>query len=1232
MVNVMTVFDQLNEILQQRIMVLDGAMGSLIQSYGFEEDDFRGERFASHPDPLKGCNDLLSITQPQAIQEIHQRYLDAGADIIETNTFNANLFAMADYALEEHVYEMNKASAAIAKEMAVAQTQRTPDKPRFVAGSMGPTNQTASLSPDINDPGFRAKSFDEFVTCYYEQALGLIDGGCDLLFVETAFDTLNQKAALYAIESALEERGVKLPVIATVTITDASGRTLSGQTLHAWWLSMSHSDLFSVGINCALGPQEMRPYVEELSQLTPLMTTIFPNAGLPNAFGGYDETPESMAADLKDFAAEGWINIIGGCCGSTPDHIRAIADAVAELPPRKSPEVPQLSSYSGLEPLQIRPESTFIMIGERTNVTGSRRFRRLIKTEDYETALDVARNQVEGGANIIDINMDEGLLDSKEAMKKFLRLIASEPDIARVPIMIDSSKFEVLEEGLKEIQGKAIVNSISLKEGEDIFRQQARLIRKYGAAVVVMAFDEEGQATDRIRRVEILSRAYRILTEEVNFPPEDIIFDPNILTIATGIEEHNTYALSFIEAIRDLKEKFPLSKVSGGVSNISFSFRGNPRVREAMHAVFLYHAIQAGLDMGIVNAGQLEVYEEVPVELRDLLEDVIFNRREDATDRLLEYAERVKGQGSEKAEKEAEAWRSKSLQDRLAHALIKGITSHIEEDLAEALEQYERPLHIIEGPLLDGMNIVGDLFGEGKMFLPQVVKSARAMKKAVAFLLPLMEAEKDADSGARAKILMATVKGDVHDIGKNIVGVVLGCNNYEVIDMGVMVPADKILKAAKEHNVDMIGLSGLITPSLDEMVHVAREMERLDFEVPLLIGGATTSRKHTAVKIAPQYKGMTLHVRDASRAAGVVGQLINDEMRAELDANNRAAQEKTRRQFAQQKKVPLIPFKGTRAKAPEINWDEFPGYQPEFVGKRVLEDFPIDQIVPFIDWSPFFHTWELNGRFPDILDNPKYGDTARELYENAQALLLKLTQDKSITARAVYGFYPANSEGNDVIVYTDDTRTEELTRFHFLRQQRQKAKDLPLYSLSDFVAPVDSGHKDYLGAFAVCSGFGVADIVQKLEADHDDYQSILVKAVADRLAEAFAELLHHRVRREWGYGLTEELSNEDLIRERYQGIRPAHGYPACPDHTEKPILWDLIKPKEEIGLQLTESNAMYPAAAVSGLYFSHPQSKYFAIGLIGRDQVEDYARRKGISVEDAERALAPSLNYDPADI
>ncbi|TNE51282.1 MAG: methionine synthase [Deltaproteobacteria bacterium] len=1228
----MTVHDQLNEILQKRIMVLDGAMGSLIQSYGFEEEDFRGKQFSDHASPLKGCNDLLSITQPQAIQEIHQRYLDAGADIIETNTFNANSFAMADYAMEEHVYAMNKASAAIAKEMAKAQTQRTPDKPRFVAGSMGPTNQTASLSPDINDPGYRAKSFDEFVGCYYEQALGLIDGGCDLLFVETAFDTLNQKAALFAIESALEERNVRLPIIATVTITDASGRTLSGQTLHAWWLSMSHANLFSVGINCALGPQEMRPYVEELSQLTSLKTTIFPNAGLPNAFGGYDETPESMAEDLKDFASEGWINIIGGCCGSTPDHIRAIADAVADLPPRQAPEASTLSSYSGLEPLQIRPESTFIMIGERTNVTGSRRFRRLIKTEDYETALDVARNQVEGGANIIDINMDEGLLDSKAAMKKFLRLIASEPDIARVPIMIDSSKFEVLEEGLKEIQGKAIVNSISLKEGEAQFKQQAQLIRKYGAAVVVMAFDEEGQATDRVRRVEILGRAYKILTEEVHFPPEDIIFDPNILTIATGIEEHNTYALSFIEAIKDLKEKFPLAKVSGGVSNISFSFRGNPRVREAMHAVFLYHAIQAGLDMGIVNAGQLEVYEEVPQDLRDLLEDVIFNRREDATDRLLEYAESIKDQGDEKKEKEAEAWRSKSLQDRLAHALVKGITAHLEEDLAEALEHYERPLHIIEGPLLDGMNIVGDLFGEGKMFLPQVVKSARAMKKAVAFLLPLMEAEKDENSGARAKILMATVKGDVHDIGKNIVGVVLGCNNYEVIDMGVMVPADKILKAAKEHNVDMIGLSGLITPSLDEMVHVAREMERLDFDIPLLIGGATTSRKHTAVKIAPQYRGITLHVRDASRAAGVVGQLINDDMRAALDASNREAQEKARKAFAAQKQVPLIPFSATTEKAPAIDWDAFPGYQPEFVGKRVLEEFPIDQIVSFIDWSPFFHTWELNGRFPAILDDPKYGETARELYENAQSLLLKLTQDKSLTARAIYGFFPANSDGNDVIVYTDESRKEELTRFHFLRQQRQKARDLPLYSLSDFVAPVSSGQKDYIGAFAVCTGFGVAELVAELEKNHDDYQAIMVKAVADRLAEAFAELLHQRVRNEWGYGSSEDLSNEDLIRERYQGIRPAHGYPACPDHTEKPILWDLLKVNDEIGLKLTESNAMYPAAAVSGLYFSHPQSKYFAVGLIGRDQVEAYAERKGISIPDAERALAPSLNYDPADL
>ncbi len=1226
----MSVRNQLEEILSQRIVVLDGAMGSLIQTYGFSEEDFRGEEFAEHPDSLKGCNDLLCITQPQAIREIHQRYLDAGADIIETNTFNATSFPMSDYNLEAQVYNINKAAGEIARQVADEYTKKKPDQPRFVAGSMGPSNRTASLSPDVNNPGYRAADFDGFVESYKEQALGLIDGGVDILLVETAFDTLNHKAALFATEEAMLERGIHLPVIASVTITDASGRTLSGQTLHAWWLSISHNNLFSVGMNCALGAEEMRPHVEELSALAPLFTTVFPNAGLPNEFGEYEQTPDQMAALLNDFAEQGWLNIVGGCCGTTPAHIQAIAESMKGIPPRKPPSPKIYSSYSGLEPLVIRPDSNFLMIGERTNVTGSRRFKRLIKTEDYETALEVALQQVEGGANIIDINMDEGLLDAKAAMSKFLRLVASEPDISRVPIMVDSSKFEVIETALKDIQGKAIVNSISLKEGEEAFKKNARTIRRYGAATVVMAFDEEGQATNKERRIEIFRRAYRILTEEIDFPPEDIIFDPNILTVATGIEEHNTYALSFIEAVKELKQLFPLAKVSGGVSNISFSFRGNPKVREAMHAVFLYHAIQAGLDMGIVNAGQLEVYEEVPIELRNILEDVIFARREDATERLLDYAETLKGQGQEQEGKAQAAWREESLEKRLAHALMKGIIKHLDEDLTEALEMYDSPLEIIEGPLLAGMNIVGDLFGEGKMFLPQVVKSARVMKKAVAFLEPHMG--ETGGSKARAKVLMATVKGDVHDIGKNIVGVVLGCNNYEIIDLGVMVPAEQILKAAKEHNADIIGLSGLITPSLDEMVHVAREMKRLDFNIPLLIGGATTSKKHTAVKIAPQYPGMTLHVRDASRAAGVVGQLINKEMCAKLDKENRTEQAKTRELFANRQQLALVPYRDAANKKPAIDWDDSQVYKPEFTGARVLQDFSLDQIVPFIDWSPFFQTWELHGRYPDIFDHERFGETAKELYDHAQDLLLKISQDKSITARAVYGLFPANSDGDDVVLYTDESRSTELTRFHFLRQQRQKASDLPLYCLSDFIAPVGSGRSDHIGAFAVCAGFGVDEIVQQLEVDHDDYNAILVKAIADRLAEAFAELLHQKVRREWGYGAEEQLDNNDLIRERYQGIRPAPGYPACPDHTEKPLLWELLNVEEEIGLKLTESHAMHPGAAVSGFYFSHPRSKYFAVGLIGRDQVEAYAERKGMPVRDVERWLASNLSYDPDDL
>ncbi|MCB9638980.1 MAG: methionine synthase [Myxococcales bacterium] len=1225
--------DKFLQILQERIMILDGAMGTMIQNYSktvqpLTEADFRGEQFRDHTHSLQGCNDLLSLTRPELIADIHRQFLQAGADILETNTFSATSIAMADYGLEKWVYEMNVESAKLARRVAEEITAQEPNKPRFVAGSMGPTNQTASMSPKVEDPGYRAVTFEQLVSSFSEQIRGLLDGGVDLLLLETNIDTLNLKAELYAVEQVFEERGQRVPVIATITIPDNSGRTLSGQNLEAFWVSISHAPLTAVGINCALGVNEMRPYVEELSQLAHIPTICYPNAGLPNEFGEYDDTPEHMAKVMGEFASEGWLNLAGGCCGTTPAHIAAIAKAVTQHTPRTPSQQRHESCYSGLEALRVRPSTNFLMIGERTNVTGSKRFANLIKSGDYETALSVARQQVEGGANIIDVNMDEGLLDSVAAMTRFLNLMGAEPDIARIPVMIDSSKFEVLEAGLKVLQGKSIVNSISLKEGEEIFKSQARKIRRYGAAVVVMAFDEEGQATDTERRIEILSRAHKILTQEVGFPEEDIIFDPNILTVATGIEEHNTYAISFIEATRELKRLFPHAKVSGGISNISFSFRGNPAVREAMHAAFLYHAIQAGLDMGIVNAGQLEVYEEIVPEMRQLVEDVLFNRREDATDRLIAYAEQNKSGAKERTIDHS--WRQGPLADRLAHALLKGITDYLDEDLAEALKVYDQPLQIIEGPLLDGMNIVGDLFGQGKMFLPQVVKSARAMKKAVAFILPHMQQGEDGKQEPRARILLATVKGDVHDIGKNIVGVVLGCNGYEIIDMGVMVPADKILKMAREKKADMIGLSGLITPSLDEMMHVAREMQREGFTMPLLIGGATTSKKHTAVKIAPQYKHTVVHVRDASRSVGVVGELINPESLKRFDEQNRIDQQKARDAFAKKQSLPLEPYSKAIERHFVSDWSQVDIPNPKFLGTHELKDFPLKELVPYIDWSPFFRAWELHGTFPAILKDEVVGETATELFENAQKILNDLMDNKKLTAHAVYGFFPANSQGDDIVLYTDETRTTELTRVHTLRQQRGR-QGVPFYALADFIAPKTSDRLDYLGAFCVTAGFGTDELVAHYEADHDDYNAIMVKALADRFAEAFAEYLHKRVREEWGYGQNEDLSNEDLIRERYRGIRPAPGYPACPDHTEKRTLFDLLKVEDTIGVTLTESFAMVPTAAVSGFYFAHPEARYFAVGSINKDQVSEYARRKGMSVKEIEQWLAPNLGYDPSD-
>ncbi len=1246
---------QLEEAISQRILMLDGAMGTVIQGYGLGESDYRGERFADWPSDLKGNNDLLVLTKPQVIAEIHERYLEAGADIIETNTFNATRIAMADYGMKDLAPEINREAARLARAAAEAWSARTPDRPRFVAGILGPTNRTASISPDVNDPGHRNIFFDELVTAYHESATALLEGGVDLLLIETVFDTLNAKAAVYALEGLFEGLGKRWPVMISGTITDASGRTLTGQTTEAFWNSLRHARPFSFGLNCALGPKELRPYVEELARITDTYVSAHPNAGLPNAFGGYDETPEQMADEIGAWAAAGFLNIVGGCCGTTPEHIRTISAAVERHRPRRVPAIAPACRLSGLEPFNIGADSLFVNVGERTNVTGSARFKRLIKDGDYETALEVAAGQVENGAQLIDVNMDEGMLDAVAAMRRFLFLASAEPDIARVPVMIDSSKWAVIEAGLKCQQGKGVVNSISLKEGEASFIAQAQLVRRYGAAVIVMAFDEHGQADTQARKVEICRRAYRILTEEVGFPAEDIIFDPNIFAIATGIEEHDNYGVDFIEATRKIKQTLPHALVSGGVSNVSFSFRGNEPVREAIHAVFLYHAIQAGMDMGIVNAGQLAVYDEIDAGLRERVEDVVLNRRPDATERLLEIAEQFRGSGGE-IKKEDLEWRGWPVAQRLEHALVKGIDAYVVEDTEEARLQFDRPIQVIEGPLMDGMNRVGDLFGAGKMFLPQVVKSARVMKKAVAHLIPFIEAEKTEGSRSQGRILMATVKGDVHDIGKNIVGVVLQCNNFEVIDIGVMVPAQKILDTARERDVDIIGLSGLITPSLEEMTHVASEMQRLQVALPLLIGGATTSKAHTAVKIAPSYAGPTVWVKDASRAVGVAQSLVSPELRGPYAEQVRNEYVEVRERHAERRRQQdWLTLEEARANRMAIDWSAYspprpkafdlePGRAPAdatqpTVGRHPrcsgallsFADYPLCELVPYIDWTPFFRAWELHAAYPRILDDEVVGEEARKLFADAKVMLQRIVEERWIRARAVVGFFPANSVGHDdIALFVDETRAEPLMRLHQLRQQTRRPTGTPNLCLADFIAPTDTGLADYLGAFAVTAGIGTGERVREFEKAHDDYDAIMIKALADRLAEAFAEHLHERVRRElWGYAADEALSNEELIKERYRGIRPAPGYPACPEHTQKGRLWDLIDPVENAGITLTDSFAMAPAASVSGLYFAHPESRYFAVGKINRDQVADYARRMDLTVAEAERWLAPNLGYDP---
>jgi 5-methyltetrahydrofolate--homocysteine methyltransferase len=1223
----------LRQALRQRILILDGAMGTMIQGYGLTEADYRGERFADWGSDLKGNNDLLVLTQPQIISEIHSAYLEVGADIIETNTFNANRVSMADYHMEGLAREINVAAARLARELVDAYTARTPERPRFVAGVLGPTNRTASISPDVNDPGFRNTDFDTLAEAYREAVGGLVEGGVDLILIETVFDTLNAKAAIFAVETFFDRAQLRLPVMISGTITDASGRTLTGQTTEAFWNSVRHAEPLSIGLNCALGAKQLRQHVEELARIAERPVSAHPNAGLPNEMGEYDESPEAMAEEVGEWAGSGFLNIVGGCCGTTPEHIRAIREAVAPHPPRAIPEIPPGCRLSGLEPCNILPDSLFVNVGERTNVTGSARFLRLIKEQDYESALEVARQQVENGAQIIDVNMDEGLLDSKAVMVRFLNLLATEPDIARVPIMIDSSKWEVIEAGLKCIQGKGVVNSISMKEGEQRFLEQAGLLRRYGAAVIVMAFDEAGQADTAERKLAICTRAYQLLTERLGFPSEDIIFDPNVFAVATGMEEHNGYGVAFIEATRRIKQTLSHALISGGISNISFSFRGNNPVREAIHAVFLYHAIRAGLDMGIVNAGQLTIYEDIPEDLRERVEDVVLNRRPDATERLLEIAERHRGSGAIEVEQIQQAWREWPVGRRLAHALVKGITDDIEADTEEARQQAGRPLEVIEGPLMDGMNRVGDLFGAGKMFLPQVVKSARVMKKAVAYLLPFLEAELAAgEVRSNGRILMATVKGDVHDIGKNIVGVVLQCNGYEVVDLGVMVSAEKILDTAKARSCDLIGLSGLITPSLDEMVHVAREMQRRGLETPLLIGGATTSKLHTALKIAPGYSQPVVYVPDASRAVGVAGQLLSEEHKSAYVAQLGQEYQQLREQRASAGSVrKYIPLAQGRANKLVTDWEDYRPPRPGFLGTRVFDDYPLEELVRYMDWTPFFMAWELAGKYPRILDDEVVGEAARRLHGDALAMLARIVAERWLTARAVIGFFPANTVGDDDIeLYTDEGRGQRLATLHHLRQQSAPRRERPNYCLADFIAPRETGVADYIGVFALTAGIGIEDRVRRFEAEHDDYNAILLKALADRLAEALAERLHQRVRKElWSYAPDEALGNEDLVRERYRGIRPAPGYPACPDHTEKAILWRLLDPDGAIGLHLTESYAMYPTAAVSGWYFSHPKARYFGIGKILRDQVRDYARRKGMEVAEAERWLAPVLAYEP---
>jgi len=1220
--------------LDERILILDGAMGTMIQRHRLGEDEYRGERFSDWSHDLKGNNDLLSLTRPEVIREIHSQFLAAGADVIETNTFNSNAPSLADYGMESMVGEINLAGARLARDVA-DQVARETGRPRFVAGVLGPTNRTASISPDVNDPGFRNIDFDTLAATYREATLALIDGGVDLIMIETIFDTLNAKAAIFAVRRAFAECGETLPVMISGTITDASGRTLSGQTTEAFWNSVRHAEPFMIGLNCALGAADLRPYVAELSRVADTRVSAHPNAGLPNEFGEYDETPEDMAAIIEEFADTGFLNLVGGCCGTTPEHIRAIAEAVADKTRRAVPEIVTKCRLSGLEPLNIGADSLFVNVGERCNVTGSAIFRRLIENNDFNEAVQVARQQVENGAQIVDVNMDEGMLESLDAMVEFLRLIASEPDVARVPVMIDSSKWSIIEAGLKCVQGKSIVNSISLKEGEAPFIEQASLARDYGAAVVVMAFDETGQADTIDRKVEICTRSYKILTETVGLSPADIIFDPNIFAIATGIEEHASYGLDFIEATRQIKENLPHAMVSGGVSNVSFSFRGNNPVREAIHSVFLYHAIRAGMDMGIVNAGQLAIYEDLPDELRDVVEDVVLNRADDGTERLLDIADKYKGSGSgQKKDKADLAWREFPVQKRLEHALVKGIDEFIVEDTEEARLGAERPLHVIEGPLMDGMNVVGDLFGAGKMFLPQVVKSARVMKKAVAHLIPFIEDEKDGVRETNGKVIMATVKGDVHDIGKNIVGVVLQCNNFEVIDLGVMVSCENILEAAKRENAQIIGLSGLITPSLDEMVHVASEMQRLDFDLPLLIGGATTSPAHTAVKIEPAYSGPVIYVKDASRSVGVAQALVQEATRGKLVEKVREDNARRRAQHASRKRLaPQVTLEKARESGLNIDWSDYEPPVPGFSGVRVIDDFSLETLVDYIDWMPFFNAWEFHGKYPAILDDDVVGEEARKLKRDADAMLLRIIDEQWLRPTAVLGFFPANSIGHDdIAVYADDDRSNEIMRLHHLRQQRSKENGQPQLCLADFVAPTEAGLADYIGGFAVSAGHGIDEHVRRFEADHDDYSSILLKALADRLAEASAEYLHERVRREfWGYAGDESLTNDELIRERYRGIRPAPGYPACPDHTEKALLWELLDVEGRTGVSLTESFAMLPTASVSGFYYSHPESTYFAVGKIARDQVESYAERKGMSLEEAERWLAPNLGYTPGE-